>query len=298
MSQPEIPPDTSPLGIAVARQVLAVVVQYPNFERITRAAVSDVNLMLEIKMPAGIIILSESGMGKTLLLDLIRRNLTSSENFLAKARPTLSIALDSAVDPHKLAAKVMFSLGFPMLPSKPNLENMTQMVDTAMERLRPKALLIDESQHMCEGNRDITATAVTDWLKVRMDKHNLPIICDGTHTFNRIYKINPQFVSRASAQYSIEAFEFGDAWLQLIKAFVAEIKLINVGCLETQPFLKLVHTITRGNLRRLKKLLVFSSINCTNRSSLELSKEDIQAGFDRAFGVGSGQERIFPERPK
>ena len=234
-------------------------------------------------------------MGKTLLLDLIRRNLTSSENFMAKARPTLSIALDSAVDPHKLAAKAMFSLGFPMLPSKPNLENMTQMVDTAMERLKPKALLIDESQHMCEGNRDITAMAVTDWLKVRMDRHNLPIICAGTHTFDRINKINPQFVSRASAQYSIEAFEFGDAWLQLVKAFISEIKLINTSYLETRPCLKALHTVTRGNLRCFKKLIVFACINCADRSCPELSKKDLETGFDRAFGIGSGRENLFRE---
>lgn len=180
MSGQEIPPDASPKGIAAAREILDMVVQYPDFERIQAAAVATTNLMLQLKMPSGILVLAEPGMGKTLLLELIQRSLSRKDNILEKERPVLSICLDSVVDTHKLAAKVMIALGYPMLPSRPNLENMTLMVDRAIERLLPKVLLIDESQHICEGNRDVTAKNVTDWLKVRMDKHNLPVVCTGT----------------------------------------------------------------------------------------------------------------------
>ncbi|OGQ60217.1 MAG: hypothetical protein A3J24_09890 [Deltaproteobacteria bacterium RIFCSPLOWO2_02_FULL_53_8] len=293
MTIPEIPLDTSPKGVAVARQILDLVVQYPDFERIQNASVASTNLMLQLKMSTGILVLAEPGMGKTLLLELIQRNLTRKDNVLEKASPVLTVSLDSAVDTHKIAAKAMMALGYPMLPSRPNLESMTLMVDRAIERLGPKVLLIDESQHMCEGNRDITARAVTDWLKVRMDKHNLPVVCAGTPTFERICDINEQFVSRASTKYVLNPFAFGDGWVQLMQAVKVGISLIEAGLLETPWCLKMLHAVTHGNLRRLKKLLIYASIECADRENPILTRDDLRRGFDRAFGFKEGPENPF-----
>lgn len=299
MSGIEIPANVSKAGIAVAMQVLDAVVQFPEFERIQQSTVADINLMSEIRMPSGVIVLADPGMGKTLLLDLICRSLTQLDNFLDKARPVLSVGLDSAVDTHKLAAKLMFALGYPMLPSRPNLESMTHMVDTGIDRLKPKALLVDECQHMCEGNRDITARALTDWLKVRMDKHNLPFVGAGTNTFERIGDINPQFTSRSSAKYTINAFQVGDGWSQLIKTFTTVVTNVDLKILNTNWMLKAIHTATLGNLRTLKKLLVYACIGAADRPQPALTRGDMEAGFDRAFGLSSRIPNPFRvSRPK
>lgn len=287
MNEKEIPLNTSSAGIAVAREVLDTVVQFSDFERIQRSAISDINLMSEIRMPSGVIVLADPGMGKTLLLELIRRSLTQMDNILEKARPVLSVSLDSAVDSHKFAAKLMFALGYPMLPSRPNLESMTHMIDMGIDRLNPKVLLVDECQHMCEGNRDITARAVTDWLKVRMDKHNLPFVGAGTNTFDRIGEINPQFTSRSSAKYTINAFQIGDAWAQLLLAFPRVVTRVDIDLLKSTGMQKAIHVATLGNLRSLKKLLVFSCINAADRPNAVLAKNDLETGFDRAFGIAS-----------
>ncbi|MHB8948617.1 MAG: TniB family NTP-binding protein [Rhodoferax sp.] len=296
MSGIDIPVNVSAAGIAVAIQILDAVVRFPEFEKIQLSTVADINLMSEIRMPSGVIVLAEPGMGKTLLLDLIRRSLTQMANFFDKARPVLSVSLDSAVDSHKFAAKLMFALGYPMLPSRPNLESMTHMVDMGIERLKPKALLVDECQHMCEGNRDITARALTDWLKVRMDKHNLPFVGTGTNTFERIGEINPQFISRSSAKYTINAFQIGDAWSQLIQAFESVVTKVDLKALKTTGMLKATHAATFGNLRSLKKLLVYACINAADRPQAVLTTEDMEVGFDRAFGLSS--RHVNPFRTK
>ncbi|OYT88704.1 MAG: hypothetical protein CFE43_20895 [Burkholderiales bacterium PBB3] len=293
MSNEAIPLNTSIAGVAVARQVLDAVVQYPVFEHIQQAAVADINLMSEIRMPFGLMVLADPGMGKTLLLEVIRRSLTQMDHFLDKARPVLSISLDSAVDTHKLASKLMFALGYPMLPSRPNLESMTHMIDMGIDRLKPKVLLVDECQHMCEGNRDITARALTDWLKVRMDKHNLPFAGAGTTTFERISEINPQFTSRSSAKYTIGPFQIGDAWSQLIQAFASVVTKVDLKALKSDSMLKATHLATGGNLRRLKKLLVYACISAADRPQAMLTKEDMESGFDRAFGLASGLANPF-----
>jgi hypothetical protein len=266
----DIPANVSAAGIAVARQVLDAVVQFPEFERIQLSAIADINLMSEIRMPSGVIVLADPGMGKTLLLDLIRRSLTQMDNILEKARPVLSVSLDSAVDTHKLAAKLLFALGYPMLPSRPNLESMTHMIDTGIDRLKPKALL-----------------------KVRMDRHNLPFAGAGTTTFERIGDINPQFTSRSSAKYTINAFQIGDAWSQLIHAFVSVVTKVDLNVLKTDGMLKAIHSATLGNLRCLKKLLVYACINAADRSQPVLTREDMEVGFDRSFGLSSRIQNPF-----
>jgi hypothetical protein len=289
----EIPSDASKKALAAARELLDLVVQYPDFERIQGAAVSTTNLMLNLKMPNGILVLAEPGMGKTLLLELIQRRLTRSDNILEKESPILTISLDSSVDTIKVAGKVLIALGYPILPARASLTSMEHMVDRGIERLRPKALLIDESQHMTEGNRDITAKSITDWLKVRMDMHNLPVVCTGTPSFERIADINDQFVSRASTSYVLNPFVIGDGWEQLIGAINAGLTNVNAEFLTTPWCLKTLHAVTRGNLRRLKKLLAFAILECAERKNPSIARIDLALGFERAFGYGSGITNPF-----
>ena len=267
--------------------------QYPEFDRIQQSAVADINLMSQIRMPTGIIVLAESGMGKTLLLEMIRRSLVQMDHFLDKARPVLNISLDSAVDTHAMASKMMFALGYPMLPSRVKLDSITHMIDTGIQRLKPKVMLVDECQHMCEGNRDITAGTLTDWLKVRMDKHNLPFVGAGTNKFDRISEINDQFTSRSSAKYTMNAFEIGDSWGQLIQAFATVVTKVDMRQLNSDSMLKATHLATKGNLRNLKKILIYACINAGDSSQQMLTKKHMEYGFDRAFGLCSVNPNPF-----
>lgn len=293
MTNEDIPSELSEEGLAIVQQILDAVVMHADFERVMTSSVDMANQMIQIKMPSGIIVIADPGMGKTLLLEAIHRKLSSNENRQGRERPVLRVTLDSDVDTHKMAGRILLALGYPMLPSRPNLENMSQMVDTAMTRLKPKALLIDEAQHMCEGNREITARAVTDWLKVRMDKHNLPVVACGTKTLERIFQINPQFASRASASYTINPFQPGDSWMKLLKALVISVPKLDVSYIEAYP--RPIHIATAGNLRRLKKLLVQAAFDAVQSNSSTLSQDNLDIGFEQAFGLSSGIPNPFKQ---
>lgn len=213
MHNPEFSGTRSPEALKVGEQLLNVVVEHDIFRRIRDAALDMVHSMRVLKNPSGILIQAEAGMGKTLLLDLIRREL-QAQTRSNQQDPCIHIALDSAVDTHAMAGSVMLALGYPSRPSRPNLVAMNHMVQLGFDQRRPWALLIDEMQHVCEGNKDITARAVTDWLKVRMDAHNVPVICAGTRVLERLPVINPQFTSRASSTFVLHPFAFDDTWRQ------------------------------------------------------------------------------------
>lgn len=293
MNPDELPAGLSPASLRCVNEILDVVVPYPEFADSLQGALSAVQWMREVRMPDGVLLLADSGMGKTLMLTLLKRTLTGDANPLKSSRPVLDIILDSADDVYQVATKLMLAVGYPALPTRPTLPSMTAMIDTAIERLRPMAILIDEGQHICEGNREKTARTVTDWLKVRVDKHNLPVIIVGTRTLEAIVDINSQFVSRVSKRYYLNTFAFGDMWRQVVGSIAESVRSLDLSSLSAPGLSRLVHEASHGNLRRLKKLLLFSCVRAINGGSPALKLEHLAAGYADAFGGPSGAANPF-----
>lgn len=280
----------SSAALSAGNAVLKVVVEHTDFMRVFHSCIDLIDTLRTLRMPSGILIQAEPGMGKSLLLQKIKAHLTRSAG-LSREESLLEVSLDSAVDTHKLAAAVTLALGYPALPSRPNLEAMNHMVDRGLERKRPLALLLDEMQHICEGNRDITARAATDWLKVRMDRYNLPVIGAGTRALERMNTINPQFTSRASSTFVLSPFEYGVPWLQLLGAFATQVPEVNLEIING-PLARPLHTATNGNLRALKKLLTYASMYAAESKGTTVSKEHFFKAF--ADANGSIPDRVNP----
>lgn len=283
----------SPQTYEAGLEIRNIVVQHTAFQRAYESCLSIVDALDHLKMPGGLMLQAESGMGKTKLLDLVERGIRAQVGEKCE-KPVLRVSLESIVDTHKMAARVMVALGYPMLPSRPNLENMNVMVDKALARLKPKVLFVDELQHACEGNRDITARAVTDWFKVRMDMHNFTFIGAGTRSIERLSVINPQFTGRVSATYSLEPFQFGEGWRQLLAGFVGQSKIVNMTVL-TGTIAKPLHAATRGNMRALKFCLIYAAMHAASRPNPILTLDDLARGYEDATGVAEG--RANPLRP-
>ena len=281
----------TPLAIAAGQSVLNVIVEHVEFKRIFDSVIDLANLMQSLKMPSGILIQADSGMGKSLLLQMIKRKLSESNTREVNAA-CLEIQLDSIVDPHKIAGLVMLALGYPMLPTRPNLQNMNFLIDKGMARLKPQVLLIDEMQHVCEGNRDITASATADWLKVRMDKFNLPVIGTGTRTLERLSVVSPQFVSRASVNFVLTPFDFGDTWRQLLGAFVTAVPTVDLGIIKDK-MARPIHNATQGNLRALKKLLTYAAMHAADREDRKVTSESLTCAYDDVKGHAPGRANPF-----
>lgn len=278
--------------LKVGEQLLNVVVEHEIFHRIRSAALDLMHSMRVVRCPGGILVQAESGMGKSLLLELIQRDV-QTKAVSERHEACLRIGLDSAVDTRALAESVMLALGYPSLPSRPNLVAMNHLVKVGFEKRKPWALLIDEMQHVCEGNKDITARAVTDWLKVRMDAFNTPVIGAGTHVLERLPVINPQFTSRASANFVIYPFAFDDAWRQLLAAFTqamsASVDLSEINKAGCRP----LHVATGGNIRALKKVLAYACMHAATQERRVVTMDSLALALVEAKGQIAEQANPF-----
>lgn len=284
-----------PLETEAAQQVNNVVIQHDALTRILSDAMDMIFTMQTLKLPMGLLIQAEPGMGKSLLLQLIRSEL-NNHLINTTEKKCLSIDLDSTVDTHKMASLFTYEVGHPMLPARPTLDHMNQMVGRGLERMKPIAVTIDEMQHVCEGNRDITARAVTDWLKVRMDKFNFPVICAGTNAISRLCEINDQFTSRASANYVIDPFTYGTQWMQVLGAFDANVKAVDMSII-TKSASKKLHFATKGNMRALKRILIFAARSAASRPDPVMKMEDLDLAYQKYAGDRAGQSNLFSVKP-
>lgn len=292
MNYYDIPADAGAVGEEVARQVMSVVVMHPAFKQALQACVASVNLARRVSLSTGLIIQAEAGMGKTLLTKLLTQELTRVGALMEAPKVPL-VTLDSGADVHQIAAKLAQALGYPHMPSVSRLHNTTHMVDLAMERLKPRALIFDEAQHLCEGKRDITAKAATDWLKVRMDKHACPCVLVGEKAIERLYQINTQFVSRAAAGYVLEPIAEGEEWKNLLAGFLDQIKGYDLSVLMDSKVAKQLHVITRGTFRDLKGVLMHALISTARDGRKVLLAADLTIGCDRAFGARGDRSNPF-----
>lgn len=282
----------TPEAIAAGKQVVAVVAMHPALTRVLDASVTLIHSMTQIKMPTGILIQAEPGMGKTLLLELLKRKLESTAQEIEPKCIAVHVQLEAGADIYSLAGQTMTALGYPMMPSNPKLQVMNQIIDSGFARLRPKALLLDELQHLCEGKKLLSAIAATDWIKVRMDKHNCPVVGVGTPTIERLSQINPQFTSRSSASYVLTPFAFGDAWRQVLASFRQVVTAVDMTVVEGADA-KMIHTATKGNMRSLKRLLMFAAMHASNRPDRKVLRQDLARGFVDATGQAGALTNPF-----
>ena len=281
--------------LKVGEQVLNVVVDHHVFSRIRDACRDLIHTMRTLRSPSGILIMAESGMGKTLLLDLINREFSKASGLEGNC---LQIAFDGAVDQRGIAAAMTLALGYPALPSRPTLVALNHMTAIGLERRRPAALLVDEMQHVCEGHKDITARAATDWLKIRMDTFNFPDIGAGTRVLERLAVLNPQFVSRASASYVIHPFALDDQWRQLLAAFAQSVQSVDLSIVNIAACRPL-HIASGGNMRMLKRILTYACMHAATLPQKVVTMESLSKALRDTKGDISDQGDPFQRgRPR
>jgi hypothetical protein len=285
-----VPPNE--LQIKAMQEVQRTVVQHEAMTKIIDDVVAMATMMQSVRSPSGILIQAEPGMGKTLILQLVRDevNLRLKRGF--GEQKTLSINLDAAVDVVRMAGLFAHALGYSALPTSTRLERMNNMIESAMTRLEPVVATVDETQHICEGNRDITARSVTDWVKVRMDRFNFATVCAGTVGLDRLCTINPQFTSRASANYILEPFHCDQAWLSLLDGFAKSIETVNMRLI-SQGAAKKLHAACKGNMRSLKRILTYAAESASLNPAQQLQMKDLEYAYNRHAGAAAYHSNPF-----
>jgi hypothetical protein len=270
------------LAAKVAREINSTIVMHPRFENAYQGILKIINTAILIDLPFGATVIAPSGCGKTALMTCIARAIPSS-HLLQDDMRSVNVAAEANATVGHLVGKLLRKLGYPAAIRASTLYEQSSLISSALRERGVKVLFIDEFQHVCRGKRNLSATAITDWIKQLADDGGVVVILLGTRELRPLAEMNDQLSSRAPAHFELREFERNEEWVGLLKEISTNVKSFDLSTIHSE-FYKPLHAVTRGTLRPLKQLLIASALVAIEAGKTILDKASLAIGHDLVFG--------------
>lgn len=150
---------------------------------------------------SGVWLFGEAGSGKTTTLLECRRRLTVMDD-LDSEQPVLFLSLLPGPTMHTLVRDLLLQLKYPFATSRTFAERAAILFE-ALKKKRVRAILLDEVQHVVEGNRIVNQTEIRDFLKRMVDETNVCLVLSGLPSAQKLRDNDDQLASRVCAEVSL-----------------------------------------------------------------------------------------------
>ncbi|MEW8525247.1 MAG: TniB family NTP-binding protein [Candidatus Thiodiazotropha endolucinida] len=159
--------------------------------------------------PEGVLIIGDTGTGKTSLLDNYRAKNPAERRDGIVCRPFLLTSIPAKASMNSLASTMLKDLGDPS-PHSGNLAQKTDRVQTQLRLQQVEIVAFDEFQHMVEATGKDGLVRVSDWIKAQMKDVGIPFaICGLPHT-GKILAVNRQLARLCPFHYSLGPFSWSE----------------------------------------------------------------------------------------
>lgn len=147
---------------------------------------------------SGVWLFGEAGSGKTTTLKECERRLNAATD-LDSEQPVLYLPLLPSPTMHSIVRDLLLLLKYPFSNSRTFAERAAILFE-AIRKKRVRAILIDEVQHIVEGNRTANQTEIRDFLKRLIDETNVCLVLSGLGTAKKLRANDEQLASRLPAE--------------------------------------------------------------------------------------------------
>jgi Cdc6-like AAA superfamily ATPase len=152
---------------------------------------------------SGVWIFGEAGSGKTTALLECARRLEAMAD-LDSDLPALFLPLLPGPTMHSLVRDLLLRLKYPFATSRTFTERAAILFE-ALKKKRVRAILIDEVQHVVEGNRVVNQVEIRDFLKRLIDETNVCLVLSGIPSATKLRDNDEQLASRVPAEVTLSA---------------------------------------------------------------------------------------------
>lgn len=214
-----------------------------------------------IHEPDCMIVVGDTGSGKTTLIGKYLAKNPRSEKKDGSVIPILSTSLPPNATPITASEQLLSDLGDPLAFSRGNdpVKIAKEMSDL-MKSCGVELIIIDEFQHMIDRkNRQILHSAA-DWLKMLIVRSKIPVVLFGMPYSMVILEANNQLAGRFELQHTLEPFRLDSKDnLSHYKTFLTmldqALPFEESSDLASPDMIKRLYAFSRGNLRRIRKLV-------------------------------------------
>ncbi|MHA2940393.1 TniB family NTP-binding protein [Vibrio sp. RC27] len=230
-----------------------------------------------IHEPDCMIVVGNTGAGKTTLIDKYLAKNPRSETDYGSVIPILSTSLPPNATPITASEQLLSDLGDPLAFSRGNdpVKIAKEMSDL-MKLCGVELIIIDEFQHMIDRKNKQILHSAADWLKMLIVRSKIPVVLFGMPYSVLILEANNQLAGRFELQYTLEPFRLNNKENRsLYKTFLTlldeALPFRESSDLASPEMMKRIYAFSQGNLRRIRKL-----INRSSRLALRDNSNKIQ----------------------
>lgn len=209
--------------------------------------------------PRHLVILGESGIGKTTLLRVFSRLYPPRDVEDRTLIPVLWASLPSNPTPKRIVASLLEAMGSPFAAKGKGDEPMTQLM-TLLDACGVQLVLLDEVSHLVDRGRERTHYRYGDALKEIVDALGIPVVLTGIPRLKRLFDVNEQLRGRFSRRRVIKPFSIVgkddiNEFRSVVRSLQAKAKEVEAVDLTSKEMLPRIHMATNGLWRPLIDLL-------------------------------------------
>lgn len=269
----------------IVNNVLSATVKHPQY----RQALEVFNLLMRSntnrRRQLGLLLVGPSGSGKTFLAEEMASLYPAVEEAECTRIRVVHISMPASPTIISLCKLILTMLG-QRYPRNAREEDLTAQLKVILKNTGAVMLIIDEAQHLVEGNKiNKTPAMVADWLKQLMNDVHISITLIGIPSIEILMNANQQLRSRFSRKVSLKGFKTETTSdVELFNNVVA--KLIqesgfdgNCDFIRLQSSLKMLFYATNGRIGYISTILGESLRLASDEKSKTLKREHFEIAF-------------------
>lgn len=172
-------------------------IQFEVFQKAFSVIEDNLSLYRQTGIAENILILGESGSGKTSLCHLIQKLYPRYALPERDVVTVLIVSIPANVTEASIVSTMLTVLGHP-LPYQGSVTRRTAAFVTLAKACGVEMILFDEAQHLHDRGQDRSKTKVSDWLKQLIDALEIPIVFLGLPRTKSLLIVNDQLKRRFS----------------------------------------------------------------------------------------------------
>jgi hypothetical protein len=190
------------------RELKRIEIMHPIFQDIQTYLKSAVDDALEGFEPRMEWVIGPSRIGKSKLIDGLKRDYPETKINGLRRVPVLTVEILQGVSPKMLPSLILDALGV-SLPAKGLTTGVLfrRMLDQ-LRLAQTKVLLIDEASMLVDVGAKVPPRAAGDWFKTVMDQLNITIVLFGVPRLRKLFDSNEQLKGRAFSACQLYPYNF------------------------------------------------------------------------------------------
>lgn len=282
----------SEAALQVGRAIHQVRIHHPQFSAALNGIGRAIQLGTGFRQPSGISIIAPAGLGKSLLIESVQRNvcewsfLRPNAVIVAALRETPTV---SQIQDDLLAN---FNYAIPISKGRKTSAITFRVLVEAIGQHDVRLVALDEYQHVFMARRDNCRSAINDWVKRLMSTTACPILLSGTEMLRNIEKSDPQLTTRISSIIHLKEFENDENWRGVLAGYVTATTEVDLSEIVTKHPARILRA-TQGVMRSLKSLLAESAMIAIDAGDERVSQRHLCEAFGRIVGTGSTRANPF-----